>query len=129
VGCGYQAFYDYWRDKSASSHLSKTPPYDLPLGLDLQNEPFLPFLPETEIICVTRAFVDMSARILALRMEDYGGQSAGVVLTGQPGTGTSMLPAPTPHGNSPVLLSSRKDYLPKVSARVVAFRQSGRNLV
>jgi len=131
VGGRYQAFYDYWRDESASSHLSGMAPYELSLGLDPQNKPLLPFRHRgtSGRIVVTKTFADMLARILALRMKDSDGNSTGVVLTGQPGTGTSMWPGPTPRGNSPVLLSSRKDYLPKVSARVVAFSPPGHDPV
>ena len=89
---GYQDFYDHWLDKTAGSRFSDTFPYNLSLGVDSRNEPLLPFRPRGTSggILVTKTFGDMFDRILSLRMSDTNGSSSGVVLTGQPGSGTSI---------------------------------------
>jgi len=92
VSGGYQDFYNHWVDKSAGSRFSDKFPYELSLGVNSQNKPLLPFrLSGTSGgILVTRSFGNTFDRILALRMEDTHGRRRGVVLTGQPGTGTSI---------------------------------------
>jgi hypothetical protein len=94
----YQGFYDYWRDRSASSNFLDVFPYKLSLGADEQGESLLPFHPSPTLgntILVTKSYDDLFHRTLCLRKNDVG-HSKGVVFTGQPGIGTPLSPNPHP---------------------------------
>ena len=83
-----QQFYGYWRSRSDGSDFLKSFPYLLPS--DPQGPP-LPFRPGKTLgnrIVVTKGYDLLLHRLLTLRAGDVG-QAQGVLITGQPGTGTS----------------------------------------
>ena len=68
-------------------------PYKLSLGQDENKAPLLPFRSASmsgDQIVVTESYVHMLHRILRLRSLDKG-SNRGVVVTGQPGTGASIM--------------------------------------
>lgn len=88
----YQQFYELWRE-SSGSEFDKTPPYELPLGVDKYGRPLLPFCFSDTLegrILVTKSYEYIFQRILRRRR----GTAGGVVLNGQPGTGESLSPDP-----------------------------------
>lgn len=93
---GYQAFYEYWRDRPFP--FSDIFPYKLHLGCDKDGHPLLPLRePKTSgaTILVTQAYADTFQRIWQFR--EAGSAHQGIVLTGQPGIGASRSPTPITH--------------------------------
>jgi len=89
----YQQFYEYWSDISTSSNkFLKKFPYKLPLGVDSDGAPLLPFRSGRTLgnqILVIEAYDKIFDRLMVIREEDKG-TTRGAVLTGQPGTGASL---------------------------------------
>ena len=87
----FQGFYDIWRNGTADSEFRDKFPYKLSLGRGLAQESLPDFLPNPESgakILVTESYEHMFLRILDFRMKDSGFKK-GLVLTGQPGIGSS----------------------------------------
>ena len=87
-----QLFYEKWR-----SEPFKQPqkfPYIIGLGTNSNGRSLLQFLPQdtanSEIV-ITRAYEDMYNRILSIREGKPESDTRGVVLTGQPGIGASIV--------------------------------------
>ena len=80
-------FYKYWSKESAHTSFLSTFPYTLSLGVDSKNKCLLPFHPKN--ILVTESYNNLFHRVLRLREADIG-TTAGVVLTGQSGTGVCL---------------------------------------
>ena len=124
-----QKFYDHWYTCSGDNLINAFP-YLLSLGVNEHGASLLPFRPistSRNQIVVTKSYDDMLHRLLHLRMKDTG-DVRGAVITGQPGVGAYYNWIPTPC-NSPAHPFSRKNYLPKVHARIAAFSSPGRTPV
>ena len=86
----YQQFYKAWRvgDEAARPSKFETKfPYELSFG---DSPP--PYLSNQPSILVTETYETLLRRILRIRQRDKTGDEKGIVLLGQPGTGTSMSP-------------------------------------
>jgi hypothetical protein len=123
----YQQFYEYWRSDSARSNFHNTFPYKLPLGADLNGEPFLPFGSGVTFgnqIVVTRSYDETFRRLLRLREDDKGSRR-GVALTGQPGVGESSRQDPPPRAttNRHIHSPGKTTFLNFLLARLISARQ------
>ena len=89
---GYQEFYQRCRDSSTRPKFSDEFPYKLSLGTKSDGSELLPFHSGSTFggqILVTESYDKLFHRILSFRRADKG-DTNGVVLTGQPGTGASL---------------------------------------
>ena len=83
----YQQFYDSWRnDTTKPGKFEEKFPYELHTG----PVPFLAHETRGNKILVTESYEALYHRILRLRGQDMG-TATGVVVTGQPGAGESLL--------------------------------------
>lgn len=88
----YQQFYDTWRGATIPSEFETKLPYVLSL---VESPPA--YIPDQPSILVTETYEKLLHRILCIRRRDAEERFRnGILLTGQPGTGTSMsAPHPT----------------------------------
>jgi len=84
-------FYEHWRQPSAHCNFLSEFPYTLSLGVDSNNECFLPFRRDesSDKILVTPSYNTLFHRLLRLCAADTG-YTKGAVLTGQPGSGVCL---------------------------------------
>ena len=82
----YQRFYECWR-QSDGSEFDHEFPYELSLGQ--VSLPFRVNLTLEDQIPVTEAYNFLFYRIMGIRIRREG-RTGGVVITGQPGIGTSL---------------------------------------
>ena len=82
-------FYDHWRNGASVARFSDKFPYELPLQLGPFTAPFGITRTDNGTILIVKSYEDIFHRLLFLRQEDEG-DSRGVVITGQPGTGESL---------------------------------------
>ena len=103
-------------------------PYKLSLGVKQGGTDLLPFRSGSTSggqILVTESYDTLLHRMLSFRRQGRG-DTKGVVLTGQPGTGASLLPDLNAARHSPTHPSPRKNHIPEVRAHMVTFKRPGR---
>jgi len=121
----YQQFYDHWRD-SPSKFRDTSTTYTLSL-MDPDIESKLSISPKHTTgnkILVTRAYEDMHHRLLRLRGNDKG-RTQGVVITGQPGIGGSIITRSAPPATSHRCMSApgKTTFLGFMLARLISAKQ------